>query len=310
MKTSNLYTVVLSRTFSNNSILRNELLSYFPNTKFYEESSQISEKEIPYFANGAELMIVALENISENVLSRFDRLKVVSKFGVGIDNIDLEACNKFNIKVGWEPGVNKVAVAELTCGYMISLSRNIYTTSNQLKAGMWNKNGGKQLSECTIGIIGIGNIGKDLIRILTPFNSHIIVNDIISQDDFYKDNGVTEVTKQYLLEHSDIVTIHTPLNDEMRYFINRRTLSQMKKTAFLINTARGRIVDQVDLKWALNNYIIAGAAIDVYEDEPVADMELLSIHNLINTPHIGGNSNHAVLAMGRSAIKGLINNLS
>jgi D-3-phosphoglycerate dehydrogenase len=189
---------------------------------------------------------------------------------------------------------------------MLSLFRNIYITSNLLKHGIWQKSGGTQLSAKTVGIIGVGHIGKDLVELLKPFACNIIVNDIIDQDAYYKANNLREVTKEEMFKTADVITVHTPLDASTKYIINKHSLQMMKPTAFVINSARGGIVNQNDLKWALQNNIIAGAAIDPYEVEPPEDKEFISLPNLINTPHIGGNAQEAVEAMGMAAIENII----
>jgi D-3-phosphoglycerate dehydrogenase len=254
---------------------------------------------------GSEGLIVGLERIDRNFVDACSLLRVISKYGVGVDNIDLDYCREKGIVVRWKPGINKTSVAEMTLAFMIMLIRNIFKTSTQLKEGTWNKSGGFNLSGKTIGIIGVGNVGKEVVRLLTPFHCNILVNDIVDQSAYYRENGLTEASKEFIYMNCDIISIHTPLTNETRYLINRETFSMMKKSAFLINTARGGIVKGEDLKWALMNRIIDGAAVDVYEKEPPEDKELLSLPNLLCTPHIGGNSQEAVLAMGRSAIQHL-----
>jgi len=189
---------------------------------------------------------------------------------------------------------------------MLSLSRNLYVTSNQLKLNTWNKSGGVQLSEKTVGVIGVGNIGKDLISLLKPFDCKILVNDIVNQVKYYADNNLKLVSKEDIFKNSDFITIHTPLNDETKNLINTQTLGLMKETAFVINTARGGIFNQDDLKEALLSNKIAGAAMDVYDQEPPTDQDLLAIPNLMNTPHIGGNAKEAVKAMGEAAIENVV----
>jgi len=199
--------------------------------------------------------------------------------------------------------VNKLSVAEMVLGYMLMLCRNLFITSHQLKKGNWNKSGGVQLTNKTIGIIGVGHIGKELIRLLKPFNCEILVNDIVSQDEYYKLNSLKEVSKEVIFKNCDIVSIHTPYDSTTKNMIDINVLKLMKKDSFIINSARGGIINEDDLKYALQNKLIAGAAIDAYIEEPPADKELLDLENLICTPHIGGNSKEAVEAMGLSAIK-------
>ena len=164
-----------------------------------------------------------------------------------------------------------------------------------------------QLSGKKIGIIGVGNIGKDLISLLKPFNCEILVNDIVDQKKYYEENKLLEVSKEFIFKNADFITVHVPLDKTTKNIINKKSLSTMKSSSFVINTARAGIINQEDLKWALQNEIIAGAAMDVYDNEPPVDDDLLLFPNLINTPHIGGNSKEAVEAMGISAINNILN---
>lgn len=298
---------VTTVAFSKNEFLRKKLLEGFPNSKFNDEFKRFTKDELKEFLKGVDGAIVGLDTVDEELLSSVKDLRVISKYGVGLNNIDFDATKKHNVEVVHTQGVNKRSVSELALANILSLCRNSYITSNLLKNGEWNKNGGIQLSGKTVGIIGVGHIGKDLVELLKPFGCKILVNDIINQSEYYKENGLVEVSKEELFRASDIVTIHTPAIELTKDMINKKTLSLMKSTAFFINTARGDMVVQDDLKWALQNGVIAGAATDVYDSEPPTDKEFISLPNLICTPHIGGNAEEAVVAMGESAIDNLKN---
>ena len=291
--------------FSTNSFLVNELKKSFSNVSVNELGARIPEIELAAYFKEADAIIVGLEKITSDLLDKLPDLKIIAKYGVGLDNIDIEACNSRNIKIGWTGGVNRRSVAEMALGFMLALCRNLYITSTQLKQGFWNKNGGSQLTGKTIGIIGAGYIGRELIELLKPFNCKILVNDIIDISNLSVDN-IFVADKKTIYLNSDIISLHTPLNNETYNLINLDVLKLMRKNSFLINTARGGIVNQANLKYALKTGLIAGAAIDVFDEEPPKDMELLALPNLICTPHIGGNANEAVINMGLSAINHLI----
>jgi len=298
---------VSTLAFSNNEYLVKALLHEFPNAELNKEGKRMKDEALFDFFSDADAAIVGLELITSQLLDKLPNLRIIAKYGVGLDNIDLEACKQRNIEIGWTGGVNKRSVAEMAIGFMLSLSRNLYITSNQLKQLHWNKNGGSQLTDKTIGIIGVGFIGKELISLLQPFNCRILINDIIDQSKYAISNGLTCVSKDELFSQADIISIHTPLSESTINLFNSSVFAKMKPNAFLINTARGGIVNENDLKYALENNIIAGAALDVYETEPPVNKELLSMPNLICTPHTGGNSYEAVVAMGMSAISHLVN---
>ena len=297
--------VVTSPSFSKNEILQKEILKYFPNAKLNLDGTRFKKTELIDYIADANAIIVGLDDIDKEILDNCKNLKIVAKYGVGLDNIDVDGCKEKNIAIGWSGGVNRLAVAEMTLGLMFALIKNLFLTSNQLKNGIWNKSGGFNLSGKTIGIIGVGFIGKELIKLLKPFNCKILVNDIINQNEYYKANNLIESSKENIFKGADIITIHTPLTKETKYLINKKNISLIKKSSFIINTARGAIVNQNDLKDALQNHLIAGSALDVYEIEPPIDKEFLKLENLISTPHIGGNSKEAIELMGFSAIKHL-----
>jgi len=295
--------VVTSPSFSKNIRLCEELKKYFSDYKLNNEGYRFNRSELIEFIGDAEAVVVGLETLDSSTLKQLKKLKIISKYGVGLNNIDLDYCKKNNIHIGWTGGVNKLSVAEMTLGFMLMMCRNLYVSSNLHKSQKWEKNGGFQLSGKKIGIIGVGHIGKEVIRLLKPFNCNIFVNDIIDQHEYYLENKLKEMSKETIFKESDIISIHTPLDDSTKDMVDRNILKSMKPSAFIINSARGGIVNENDLKVALTNNEILGAAIDSYLVEPPKDTELLSLPNLICTPHIGGNAKEAVEAMGMSAIK-------
>ena len=298
--------VVSAVSFSKNTELVSVLLNHFPDAVINSEGKRYLNDDLVAFYKDANAIITGLENIDDELLSKLPSLKLIVKYGVGLDNIDLLACEKRGVKIGWTGGVNKNSVAEMALGFMLMLSRNLFTTANQLKSGTWNKSGGFSLSSRTIGIIGIGHIGKELVQMLKPFNCRILINDIIDLRGYSSLNKVESVTKEYLFQNADLISIHTPLNSSTEDMINKEIILQMKKSVFLINTARGGIINEDDLKWALENNEIAGAALDVFNVEPPEDSELMKFPNLITTPHTAGNSYEAVIAMGMAAIDHLV----
>lgn len=303
---NNITVGITTVSFSKNKALVEKLESYGFNVFINEGGKRFSEEELVGFLSRCDAAVVGLDKIEDKILSKTEKLKAVSKYGVGLDNIDFDACLRHNVEVLYSAGINKRSVAEMALGFMLSLSRNLYVSSNKLKNGTWDKNGGRQLSGKTVGIIGVGNIGKDLIGLLKPFECRIMVNDVINQKDYYIANGLTEASKEDIFKESDIISVHTPLNESTKNMINVSSFAMMKESAFVINTARGGIVNENDLKQALTSGRIAGAALDAYVTEPPTDSELTAIPNLLCTPHIGGNAIEAVEAMGFAAIDNLI----
>jgi len=293
----------VSRSFSAHPVLRHELLELFPAATFNDKGANYEGAALIDVLKGCDGAIVSLEPVTDAVLAQLPQLRIVAKYGVGIDNLDTEAMARRNVALGWTGGLNKRGVAEMTLGFMIGLCRNLFFAHRGLRENKdWTKRGGVQLSGRTIGIIGVGHVGKDLIELLKPFDCRILVNDIVDHGDYYRANGLVAASKDEIYAEADIVTVHTPLDSSTRGMINLDALRRMKRTAYLINAARGPIVVQDDLKQALNEGLIAGAAIDVFEQEPCEDAELMALSNLFCTPHTGGSADESILAMGRSAI--------
>jgi phosphoglycerate dehydrogenase-like enzyme len=298
---------VTTVAFSKNKALITQLKNMgFKNVIINDDGKRFTKNELISILSKCDVAIVGLDKIDKSILSQTPKLKVISKYGVGLDNINFDDCKKHGVNVLYSQGINKRSVSEMTLGFILGLARNLIVTSNLLKNGTWKKDGGILLSGKTVGIIGVGNIGKDLISLLKPFNCEILVNDIVEQKTFYIENNLTEVSKEFIFKNADFITVHVPFNGTTKNIINKKSLSTMKSSSFVINTARAGIVNQEDLKWALQNKIIAGAAIDVYDKEPPKDNDILLLPNLINTPHIGGNAKEAVEAMGVSAIDNIL----
>jgi phosphoglycerate dehydrogenase-like enzyme len=297
---------VASRSFSRNPILRNELLARYPGSRFNDAGDAVlSGDELVQFLRGHDKAITGLDVLDDAVFRAVPELRLVSKYGVGLDMIDLDAARRHRVSVRWTPGVNRQAVAELTICFMIALCRSVVPLAGELAAGGWRHPGGRQISSSIVGIVGCGHIGRQVARLCRAFGATVIAHDVRSDEDFYRETGVTPVTLEALLAQSDIVTIHVPLEASTRSLIDARALGRMKPDAFLVNTARGGIVDEQALKQALINRRIAGAAFDVFAVEPPVDRDLLTLATFVGTPHIGGGTEEAVLAMGRAAIDGL-----
>jgi D-3-phosphoglycerate dehydrogenase len=189
---------------------------------------------------------------------------------------------------------------------MLGLCRNVFGSGFKLKSSEWNKDGGHQLSGKTVGIIGCGHIGSDVVQLLSPFGCTVLARDIVDKSDFCQEQGAVAASLDDVIVKSDIISLHVPLTELTRKMVNENFLQRMKSTAFLVNTCRGEVVDQKALKVALSQKIIAGAALDVFVEEPPTDADFLSLPNLMVTPHIGGNAREAIETMGQSAIDHLV----
>ncbi|WP_027388956.1 NAD(P)-dependent oxidoreductase [Chrysiogenes arsenatis] len=298
---------ITSAAFAGRQDLVEKASAIFDRMHLVPPVGRLPEKDIIAMLQHCDAAIVGLDKITPALLQQCPRVKVISKFGVGLDNIDVAACEQRGVRVLAAFGVNRRSVAELTLNFMLSLIRNCYRSATSLKAGQWVKNGGRCLTEKKIGIIGVGNIGKEVIHLLQPFQCEILANDILDLDVYYAGVGAKSATKDEIFRSCDIITLHTPLTPQTQHMVTLDSLKRMKNDAFLINTARGGIVKTEDLKEALRQQLIAGAALDVFEVEPFYDDELLNTMNVLCTPHIGGNAQEAVFAMGESALNLLVN---
>jgi D-3-phosphoglycerate dehydrogenase len=239
------------------------------------------------------------------------RLKVISKWGTGVDSIDGEACVKFGVKLGRTPNAFTTPVADTVLGYMLAFARRGPWMDREMKSGKWEKIPGKALSELTLGVIGIGNIGKAVTRRAKAFGMQVFGTDIVDVDHvFVSETGIEMTNLQSLLSKSDFVSVNCDLNPTSFHLINADTLAKMKSTAVLINTARGPIVEEKALVEALVSGQIGGAALDVFEVEPLPlDSPLLQMDNVMLAPH---NSNSSPTAWERihwSTIKNLVEGL-
>jgi len=296
---------VCSRSFSKNPILRAELLARYRHVTFNDAGTQLSGDALVDFLRGHEKAITALEVIDESILSRLPELQVIGKYGVGLDMIDLAAMRTHGKRLGWTGGVNRRSVSELVISFAIAMLRRVPAANREVLSGVWRQHVGGNLSGRIVGIVGCGHIGKDLAPLLKAFGCTVLAHDIREFTDFYSLHGIESVSLEALLRRSDVVTLHVPLNDSTRGLLDAQRLALLKPDAILINTARGGLVDERELKRLLIDKYLAAAAFDVFEEEPPPDQELLSLPNFLATPHIGGSSQEAMLAMGRAAIEGL-----
>jgi D-3-phosphoglycerate dehydrogenase len=299
--------VVASKSFAGNATLRAELSSKYPDVTYTDSPAVLEGDPLIALLRGHDHAIVGLEPIDARVLREVPELKVISKYGVGLDGVDIDALIARGVKLAWTGGVNRRSVSELTLGFAIALLHRVPEGDFTLRKGEWHKLIGRQLTGRTFGIVGCGFVGQDLIKLLAPFECRVLVHDIRDYADFYRAHRVTPVTLDQLLRESEIVSLHVPLDRSTRGMIGAAELAAMPKGACLINAARGGLVDEDALVSALNSGHLAGAAADVFAIEPDAHPHLVAHPKFVGTPHLGGSTQEAQLAMGRAAIDGLEN---
>lgn len=296
---------VSTPSFSKNETLRSELLKLFPSARFNDSGANLAGDSLVKFLGDSTAAIIGLEKIGEQELQKLPALKIISKFGVGLDNLDLDALKKHGVELGWTGGVNARSVGELALTFALGQCRGILKATNRLRNGEWKKDGGFQLSGKTVGIVGCGFVGRDFVQMLKPFGCRILINDIIDISKFCSETGAKSVPIEKLFNESDVVSIHIPYEKSTHHLIGEKQFASMKKGAIFINTSRGGIVDEKALYSALQSGQLQSAAMDVFGIEPTTDNPLLKLDNFFGTPHIGGNAREAVLAMGMAAIENL-----
>ena len=266
----------------------------------------LSEIELGGFIPPFGALVAGTEPITPAVMDKATHLKLIARVGIGLDNIDLLEARRRGIGVTYTPDAPAPAVAELTLGMGLALLRRIHLADRSLRAGTWSRLMGRPLTGSTVGVIGVGRVGSRLIRLLRGFSDvRLLANDIEPDRAFGKTHSVSWVDRETLFRESDIVSVHVPLTPETYRLVGRAELTAMKPTAMLINTARGGIVDETALAWAIREGQIAGAAVDVYESEPYTG-ELTSLENCLLTCHMGSMSEDCRLPMEQEAVDDVI----
>lgn len=245
--------------------------------------------DVTELLRGMDAVIAGTEPYTTETLAGADRLKVISRVGIGLDNVDLAFCRKRGIAVTYTPEAPSDGVAELAVANILNLLRHIQESDFSVREKAWNRLMGRLVREVTIGVVGAGRIGSRVIRLLEPFKPRILAHDIDPAIRGKPMPNVTWCSFNELLAGSDLVTLHIPLNDANRGLINRARLGMMKTGSFLINTSRGGIVDEAALVDALLQRHLAGAALDVFSDEPYTG-PLIRMHNVVLTAHIGASA--------------------
>lgn len=260
-------------------------------------------EEVKELWDGVDGIIAGVEVYSKEILSIAPKsLKVISRYGVGYEAIDVNTAKDLGIKVTNTPGVNADAVADLTFGLMLSIARKIPQYDANVRAGKWGRYAGCGLNGKTLGIIGMGAIGKKVAKRGLGFDMNILAYDPYFDEEYASKNGIGKSTIDEILEKSDFVTLHMPVTNETKKLINEDSLKKMKKTAYLINAARGPLIDEAALYNALKNKQIAGAALDVFETEPLYESPLFALDNIVVQPHLGGHTQEAEILMGKLAL--------
>ncbi|AEF16834.1 Glyoxylate reductase [Thermoanaerobacterium xylanolyticum LX-11] len=263
------------------------------------------ENELKKLIQDVDGIIVGVDKITREILANAKKLKVITKYGVGLDNIDIEYAKKLGIKITYTPGANKESVADLVFTMILELSRQLFKMDKIVRDNRWDKVIGREVYGKVIGIIGTGNIGKSVAKRATGFDMRILGYDMFPDYEFAKEIGMEYVDLQTLLKNSDYITLHIPFTESMHHFIDREELEMIKTTAYIINTSRGELINEEALYEALKQKRLAGAALDVFEIEPPYNSKLIKLENVILSPHCGASTEDAINRMNMMAVEGL-----
>jgi D-3-phosphoglycerate dehydrogenase len=270
-----------------------------------------TEEELLQYIEDIDGVISGDDRFTEKVIVKAKKLRVISKWGTGIDSIDQDACRRLGIAVRNTPNAFSEPVADAVIGYMLCFARQLPWMDHAIKRGEWKKIPSRALRECTLGVIGVGNVGKAVVRRAFGFGMNILGNDIVEMPmEFVKNTGIKMISKDELLRESDFVSLNCDLNPTSHHLMSTREFSMMKPTAIVINTARGPVIDEKALVQALQEKKIAGAALDVFEDEPLPKASpLLTMHNVLLAPHNANSSPEAWERVHMNTIKNLLEEL-
>ena len=252
---------------------------------------------------GVDAMITGTDELTTEVIQAADRLKTIAKHGVGLDNIDLQAARAAGIVVTATPGAIHDSVADLTLALLLALARRVVPAHVSLQGGRWQAFTGVELRGKTLGIVGLGRIGKEVCHRAQAFGMRVVAHDVYPDQAFAAAHGIAFLSLPALLVEADVVSLHAAAGAAEQPLLGPSELKMMKPTAFLINTARGALVDEAALADALSGGRLAGAGLDVFATEPPSDSPLLTLPNVVLTPHMAGQTVEGLRRMGEMTVE-------
>lgn len=276
-----------------------ELLGeYGLNPRFPKVDRPLVPDEVAEFLAGCEAAILGVDQVDAESLAAAESLKVIVRFGSGVDNIPLECTRRRGIQVAFTPGANTVSVVELTLGLMLSAARHVPSMDRSVRAGSWSRRTGVELAGRCLGLFGAGRVGRGV-----ALRAEAMGMRVIAHDPFAGESPLTLVGFDELLEQSDVISIHSPLSSETAGIFDHSAIDRMRTGSILINTARGGIVDEVALAEALRSGKLLAAALDSFATEPLAESPLTDLDNVILTPHAGAATVEAIVRAGVAAVE-------
>ena len=285
-----------------------EMIEAFADEIVYNPQTRpLTAEEVAELLPGVDGYIAGLDYITAEALANAPAsLKVISRFGAGVDRVDLAAAKAKGITVTNTPGTNSTAVCELAFALMLSLARHIPQLDTAVKSGGWPRTSGLELCGKTLGIAGLGAIGKKLATRAIAFGMNVIAYDPYFDAAFAAEHGIRQMELNDLIPQADVISLHVPLTEQTRHMIGTEQIARMKDGAFVINTARGGLVDEAAAAEAIKSGKLGGIGLDAFEVEPPTESPLMGLHNVVLTPHAGAHTDEAVAGMGLMAVQNLI----
>lgn len=293
-----------------NSQALDTLKKFSEDLVFNEAGRPLTEDELIPLLKDCDGYIAGLDFITEKVIRSCRQLKVISRYGAGYDRVDIKAAKEKGILVTNTPGVNAEAVGELAFSLILSTARKIPFLNQSTQNGQWIRSTGMELKGKTIGIMGLGAIGKVVARCAKGFEMKVIAYDPFINEEYCKQNQIGVCTFDEVVEQADVISLHLPLNDSTKHLIGKDAISRMKPGAILINTSRGGIIDEEAAYHALKANKLGGLGLDAFEIEPPTNSPLFGLNNVVVTPHTGAHTREATDNMANVSIKNLIDVLS
>jgi D-3-phosphoglycerate dehydrogenase len=291
--------------------VRAELEDAVGEVRYTDRGRPLTSEELRSELGDVDGMIAGVDQLDAAAFESAPRLRVVARYGVGVDTVDLEAAAHAGVVVTNTPGANAVAVAELTVALILALARRVPLARDRVRAGEWAPLVGREIRGRTVGLLGLGSVGAAVAERLRVFGCAVIAHDPVRDPEFARRLGAELVALGELFERADVLSLHVPVTDETRDIVDARLLGELPRGALLVNTARGELVVEADLVAALESGRLAGAALDVLREEPPRPGHpLLRRDDVIVTPHIGGHTEEATEAMARTAVAELLAVLS
>ncbi len=283
------------------------LKSFSTDLVFNSYGRPLTEDELIPLLEDCDGFIAGLDEVTEKVINSCKRLKVISRYGAGVDRVDLEAAKAKQIAVTNTPGVNAIAVAELAFSLILNLARKVSFLNEKTKAGEWIRATGMELNGKTMGIIGLGAIGKNLAKYAQGLSMNVMAYDPYINESYAKENNITVASFDEVIENADVISLHLPLTPMTKHLINKDAISRMKQGAIVINTSRGGIIDETAAYEALINHHLGGLGLDAFEVEPPTGSLLFNLDNVVVTPHTGAHTKEAIDNMADLSVENLIN---